>query len=246
VPDEDGLRDFYDRAYAPTDDTAAHGRWRELSAVGKADHVQRLAGRVGLAAPAIVLEVGCGSGAVIAELGRRGFGAQRIGLDFSEAAVGIAAQRPELTRADVFDGAHLPLGDGSVDLAFASHLLEHVPDPAPLVAEMTRVARAVIIEVPLEDNLAARRPAARAASAQIGHVQRFDRASVRGLVTSAGWRVRAEIVDPLPLAVHLFGHSAPGERIAGAAKWAARRTLTLAPGLGERLFTVHYALVATP
>jgi len=244
--DADDLRGFYERAYAPTADDERHGRWRALSAVAKADHVVRLAASIDRADPGAVAEIGCGDGAVLAELGRRGFGRTRVGFEISTAAAEMSAQRPEIDRAVAFDGDHIPAADGDYDLAFATHVLEHVPDPAPLLREIMRVARAVIVEVPLERNLSARRPAARAASQAAGHLQRFDRAQVRALVTDAGWRIRGEIVDPLALAVHLLDRRTPAAHAKGLAKWAVRRVLAVRPEVGTRLFTVHYALVAIP
>lgn len=245
-PDATEIRDFYESAYAPTADDARYGRWRAMSAVTKADHIVDLARAIGLGTPDAVCEVGCGDGSVLAELGRRGFGRTRAGFEISSAAVEIAAQRAEITEANVFDGERLPVPDARFDLAFATHVLEHLADPAPLARELMRVARAVVIEVPLEHNLAARRPAARAASAAVGHIQRFDRERARRLVTDAGWRVRGEIIDPLGVEVHLFDRHTPSAKAKGAAKWAARRLLTVRPGIGTRLFTVHYAIAATP
>ena len=105
----------------------------------------------------------------------------------------------------------------------------------------------MVIEVPLEANLAARRPAAPASSAAAGHIQRFDRGQVRRLVADAHWTVRAERVDPLARAVHLLrSHDAPGSRRrsceVGGPPGRGRRS----PAVGTRLFTMHYALIATP
>jgi SAM-dependent methyltransferase len=244
--DTGDLRGFYERAYAPTADAERHGRWRALSAVAKADHVVRLAAAIGRDDPGVVAEIGCGDGAVLAELGRRGFGRTRVGFEISTAAVEMAGQRPEVDDAVAFDGEHIPAGDAAYDLAFATHVLEHVPDPARVLRELTRVARAVVIEVPLERNLSARRPAARAASQAAGHLQRFDRAAVRALVAETGWDVRSEIVDPLGLEVHLFDRGTTAARAKGLAKWAVRRVLAVRPEIGTRLFTVHFAVAATP
>jgi SAM-dependent methyltransferase len=46
------------------------------------------------------------------------------------------------------DAAAMPFADGVFDYVICSHMLEHVVDPAGVVAEMTRVARAGYIEVP--------------------------------------------------------------------------------------------------
>jgi SAM-dependent methyltransferase len=240
------LHDFYEQAYTTDPDAARHGRWRAMSAVAKADHIVELASAVDLRSPPVVAEIGCGDGSVLAELGRRRFGGRRVGFELSEAAVEMAAQRAEIAEATAFDGDHVPAPDGAYDLAFATHVLEHVPSPAALLREMMRVARVVIVEVPLERNVSARRPAARAASQAAGHLQRFDRGAVRRLVTDAGWQVRADVVDPLGLEVHLFDRDTAPAKAKGFAKWAIRRVLTLRPDVGTRLFTVHYALVATP
>jgi SAM-dependent methyltransferase len=244
---EDQLHEFYEQCYTPGADGEKYRRWRELGAEGKADHVVALVERAGIPAPTTICEVGCGDGAVLGVLGRRGFGERRVGYEISSTGVKLAAERGEVAAAAVFDGEHLPDADGAYDLVFATHVLEHVPDPAPLTRELLRVAaRAVIIEVPLEDNLSARRPAARAASEGVGHLHRFDRRAIRRLVTDAGWRVGAELVDPLPREVHTFGAETPRARLKGDVKWAVRAGAAAIPALGERLITLHFAVLALP
>lgn len=46
------------------------------------------------------------------------------------------------------DAAAMPFGDKVFDVAICSHVLEHVPDPAGVVRELTRVSKAGYIEVP--------------------------------------------------------------------------------------------------
>jgi SAM-dependent methyltransferase len=243
---EDQLHEFYEQCYTPGADGDRHRRWRELGAEGKADHVVDLVARAKLPAPRTVCEVGCGDGAVLAALGRRGFGEQRVGYEISASGVKLAAEREEVTEAHVFDGERLPVADDAYDLVFATHVLEHVPDPAPLTRELLRVARAVVIEVPLEANLSARRPAARAASEGVGHLHRFDRRAIRALVAGAGGHVAAELVDPLPRAVHTFYADGAVARAKGSAKWALRAGAAAVPALGERLITLHFAALALP
>lgn len=243
---ETDIAAFYRDAYAPTADADLYGRWRALSAIAKADHIVELATALGLDSPGVVADVGCGDGSVLAELGRRGFGARRVAFEIAAAAVEMAAGRPEIAEAAAFDGLHVPAVDGAYDLVYASHVLEHVPSPAPFVREMMRVGRVVIVEVPLERNLSARRPAARRASEAAGHVQRFDRIAIRRLVDDAGWQVRGEVVDPLGLGVHTFGREALAARAKGAGKWAVRRALAAVPAVGTRIVTMHYAVIATP
>ena len=46
------------------------------------------------------------------------------------------------------DAADMPFADGAFDYVICSHLLEHVHDPAAVMREMMRVAKAGYIEVP--------------------------------------------------------------------------------------------------
>ena len=167
---------------------------------------------------------------------------RRVGFEIAAAAVEIAAARPEIASVEPFDGDHVPAPDGAYDLVFATHVLEHVPAPARLLAELTRVGRAVVIEVPLEANLAARRPAARAASAAAGHIQHFDRGQVRRLVADAHWTVRARARRPArPGGPPLRSHDAPGSRDRSCEVGGAPGR---GHGAGRRHAPVHDALRA--
>jgi SAM-dependent methyltransferase len=184
---------------------------------------------------------------LLAQLARRGVGEARHGFDISERAVAFAAGRPGVDEAHAFDGHSLPVADAAYDLGILSHVLEHVPDPLPLLREAARVCRAVIVEVPLEDNLTASRASAQAGRDAIGHLHRFSRADVATLVDAAGLRVAADLADPLPFAVHCFFSETPAGRARALAKAGARRAVfTIAPRLAERAFTVHYAALCLP
>jgi len=239
------IPEFYERGYARAlGDGEWLRKWREVGARSKADHVCRLLR--GIPAPRTIVEVGCGEGAVLAELARRGVGETRTGIDISASAIKVAAGRPEITRARVFDGLHIDAADQHYDLAVCTHVLEHLADPGALLAEIERVARAVVVEVPLERNLSARRPSARALSEESGHVQRFDRAGIRQMVQSTGWTVHAEVLDHLPLEVYRI-RATDGRGVAIAyAKWTVRCLLAALPPLGERVMTMHYAVLACP
>jgi SAM-dependent methyltransferase len=240
------LSGFYDSAYARGGER--HAAWRELGARGKADHVLSLCASVGLASSSVV-EIGCGDGSLLAELSSRGFGGTLSGFDISLAAVELARARaiPRVDRLEVFDGARLPVDDGAFDLGVLSHVLEHVPEPLPLLTEAAQACRALIVEVPLERNASGGRAAKRAASDEIGHLQSLDRAAVRELVADAGLRVAGEILDPLPREVHTFFASSGVAQARGLAKAAVRRGLfRVSPALAERAVTLHYACACVP
>jgi hypothetical protein len=126
-------------------------------------------------------------------------------------------------------------------------VLEHVPEPRDLLAEVARACRAVLVEVPLEDNLSARRSSKRRHAGEIGHLQRLDRGAVHAIATHAGLVVASELSDPLGLEVHLFFATTPLARARATLKWAVRAGIhRLAPRLAERMFTVHYACLCLP
>ena len=235
---------FYDESYRRASaEGDRHLRWRQLSARGKADHATELCSRAGLS-PASVVEIGCGDGALLAELGARGLSGELHGFEVSEEAAQIARSRgvPGLAEVTVYDGVSLPAADGAFDLAILSHVLEHVPDPVALLREAARVSSAVLVEVPLEDNLSARRASKRTGAAEIGHLQALDRAAVRSMVGEAGLEVQQELADPLPIEVHTFFAPSGARRVRAGIKGGVRRALfSVAPGVAERAFTLHYA-----
>jgi SAM-dependent methyltransferase len=247
VEDPAELVRFYEEAYSQQpQDASLYARWRALGAIGKAEHVITLCSRARLR-PSRTLEVGCGDGALLSELHRRGFGGALAGVEISEAAVRIARERPELELVELYDGSALPFPDASYELGVLSHVLEHVPDPPALLREVARVCAAVVIEVPLEANASARRSGKRAHAAEVGHLHHLDRAAAREMVARAGLSLSAELEDALPLEVHRFFASGPRARAGATAKWALRSALhRLAPALARRTFTLHWAGLAVP
>lgn len=83
-----------------------------------------------------VLDAGCGNGLYLRGLRSRGVAA--VGCDLS---VGMlrAAAHPALLNADV---TALPLRDDAVDVAFAIHMLYHVPSREVAIRELRRVVAA--------------------------------------------------------------------------------------------------------
>lgn len=241
------LARFYEQAYTQAETQAAEGaRWRALGARGKADHIAALCAGAGLH-PRSTLEVGCGDGALLCELHDRGFGGRLVGVEIAEAAVRIASQRAAIERVSRYDGSRLDEPDGAYDLGVLSHVLEHVPDPPALLAEVARACRAVVMEVPLEANVSARRGDKREHAQEVGHLQRLDRSAARAIVAEAGLRIAGELEDPLPRSALVFFARGAGARALASVKWATRATLHgAAPPLARRLFTVHYACLCLP
>lgn len=240
---------FYTAGYSLDDPehSLRMGRWRAIGARSKAAHAVDLCTRAGLS-PARVVEIGCGDGALLAELSAAWPSARLDGFELSAPAIEIARSREiaGVERLEAYDGECLPVEDGTYDLAVLSHVVEHIPDPAPVVQEAARVARFVLVEVPLEANRSAVRPEKRALSEAAGHLHAFDRQAIRRLVADAGLKVVGELADPLGRSHHAFFASTPRAQALATAKWALRATThRVRPAVAERLFTVHYAVLAT-
>ena len=91
-----------------------------------------------------VVEVGCGTGAVIRSLGRRRDVAEAVGVDpapfFLEKARELARDVPSVSFVEG-DARALPLDDESADVVLFHTTLCHVPEPERALAEAHRVLR---------------------------------------------------------------------------------------------------------
>lgn len=105
------------------------------------------------AAPQSLLDIGCGEGVLTqqwaTELGDR----RVVGIDLDDpklAAEWQTRQRPNLEYITM-RAENLPFSDNEFEVTTAIEVLEHVPDPAHTVAEMTRCAsRYLLVSVPRE------------------------------------------------------------------------------------------------
>ena len=225
--------DFYKDYYGG----AALSHWRAAGARDKAEHIVRLCGGDKAGS---VLEVGCGDGAVLAELSARGFGGALSGIEISGSGVEMARSRniARLKAVETFDGRTIPFGDRSFDLVYCTHVLEHVEHERLFLAELARVGRHVFIEVPLEDTLRV----ARAVVNDIGHINFYNRVTFRALLEEYFTIDRLQVFDHsrevlgmtkarLPVAIRA------GLRAAG---------LAIAPALAQSLFVYHAAALCRP
>ena len=95
--------------------------------------------------PKDILDIGCGTGEITSRLARMFTGAKLTGVDLLEPHLALArdkyadlADRVTFRQADAFE---LPFAESSFDLTVCRHMLQAVPSPERVMAEMVRVTR---------------------------------------------------------------------------------------------------------
>lgn len=206
--------------------------WRRLGAIDKADNIAFL-----LAGNKVdsVLEFGCGTGAVLSQVAKIGVGVHHVGVDLADPSQHRDANAASLDLRQI-DAGNLPFADRSFDLVYASHVIEHVPDPRAALCEIARVARKwVYVEVPCELHLRSNHLDLQR-TLDIGHINAYTPESLQLLMESCGLPVARLGLFDHSLDVHSFGKG----RIRGVVKYGLRRALlAAAPVLASRLFTYH-------
>jgi SAM-dependent methyltransferase len=132
--------------------------------------------------PLDVLDAGCGGGATLESLRAR-YGNAR-GLELSSVAVAYARERGR----DVTQGSieEMPFAEGSLDLALALDVIEHVPDDAVALRELHRVLKpggSLLLTVPALMLLWSQHDVAN------GHYRRYTEGQLRRRVEEAGFEV---------------------------------------------------------
>ncbi|MGA9529280.1 MAG: class I SAM-dependent methyltransferase [Terriglobales bacterium] len=238
----------YEAAYREALQDPEFLAWRELGAQRKADNIVRVCRGLN---PASVIEIGCGTGAVLRRLHTANFAREYFCTDLSPSAIAyVRASCPAFAASAMVGQAEaLSYPDGAFDLAILSHVIEHMQDPLGALREASRIARFVAVEVPTEKvavNLIRtkllRRPYPSIAGA--GHVQFWSPRSIAGfLKNDAGFEILARHQDLLNR-----DEEADAARFhPGLAQQALKRSLRrlLPAALFARVFTTHAAFLCS-
>ena len=134
-------------------DIQHHAEWLRRGAVHKADSVEMLL-KQNRIKPASILELGCGTGAVLGELQQRGIAQAYYGVDFSEDAIRYMTKLyPDVhgAAADILQNPN-PFGDKEFDVVIVCHTIEHLEHPLEFLKATEHMNfKHLIAEVPLED-----------------------------------------------------------------------------------------------
>jgi len=96
---------------------------------------------LGVKAGDIVVDIGCGSGVQLQEIGRTGY-ALAVGIDVSLNAA-LHGQKKAIKNTDfiIADAQHLPVKASCVDKIICAEIIEHVKEPDHLITEIARVLK---------------------------------------------------------------------------------------------------------
>ncbi len=168
--------------------------WHDGDAIVKAHEVRALLAAAGFT-PRSVVDVGCGTGGVLADL--LGPDQTGTGLDVAAAAIERATSkaRPGLSfRVGTVDDAPV------ADLTLCLDVAEHVPDDVGLLRSLRRISDRVVVRLPLDASAwDALRPARMLrARSQYGHLRAYTLDLARALVDDAGLDVEREAFVAVP------------------------------------------------
>jgi SAM-dependent methyltransferase len=170
--------------------------WCTTGAREKAFSVASLAADRGIRT---VLEVGCGTGVVLAELDDLDFGDRYWACEPMAELCDLARAKAIGRMVDIacttFEEE--TFAGQPFDLIILSHVLEHVLNPAELLSRALHRARYVILEVPIEANMAGnlrsavrRRLTGRPRTVNAaGHIQFFSTSDAKNLVRWSGGEI---------------------------------------------------------
>jgi ubiquinone/menaquinone biosynthesis C-methylase UbiE len=137
------MRAYYDARAGEYDDWwLGTGRFAHQDRPGWAQEVEQLIAVVAALAPALVLDVACGTGFL-----SRHLAGEVVGLDQSTEMIAIAGQRIAPGRAICGEAVPLPFRDGEFERVFTSHFYGHLLEAQRIefLEEAARVAGELVI-----------------------------------------------------------------------------------------------------
>ncbi|WP_044591805.1 class I SAM-dependent methyltransferase [Bradyrhizobium sp. LTSPM299] len=218
----EGYQQLYSDYYRPN---SSLEHKRNLSADSTVEHIKSVTrGRKWKS----LLDVGAGNGSVLAKIDSLGLADELYAVEISES--GVSSIRDlglsGLKEARVFDGYAIPYPDKFFELAISIHVLEHVEHERIFLRELARVAKEIVIEVPLEGGLTLSKSIKQ--TARFGHLNHYTVPGFLYLLRTVGIEPVEHMVTTSSAAYerHLYGG------LKGTIKSAVRRgALKIAPNI---------------
>lgn len=230
-------------------DLQDQAEWLRRGAIEKVNSIEQLLKRNHIR-PKTLLELGCGTGAVIMECQRRGLAERYIAVDSSQEAIQYLSRNSAGIKAIVADITASESLLEECDVLVLTHVIEHLEEPLEFLQSLRGLQFSCLIaEVPLEDLLGGRLKALfsdRTRNAA-GHVQFYTARSFEHLLSSSGFviddtRKYVPILDSdtIRLVCKMNGWGLL-RRIRIAV--TARLVLPVLSPLWSRLYYAHYAAI---
>jgi ubiquinone/menaquinone biosynthesis C-methylase UbiE len=178
------LQTAYDEMY--TDDIS---EWRELGGKHKAHNILSVC--KGKTFPR-VLECGAGEGSILKALDQFGPFQELYAVEISDSGIAQIRKRniASLEEVKKFNGYEIPYPDEYFDMAYCSHVIEHVEHPRLLLRELSRVSKFQVFEIPLDYSIGADENVKQFLS--YGHINMYTPTLFRFLLKSEGYEVLSE------------------------------------------------------
>lgn len=190
------LKTAYDNFYVGRDK-----QWRLLSAKYKAQNIIDVSKGNSFKK---ILEVGAGDGSILKYLDEWNFAEELHALEISQSGVEQINSRniKSLKSVQVFDGYKIPFADDEFDLVVLTHVLEHVEFERMLLREIKRVAKNVVIEVPIDYRYGVDKRLKHFLA--YGHINMYTPSSLRFLLQTEGFEISSDKISVITPEVTKF------------------------------------------
>ena len=209
--------------------------WRRIGAFGKAENIISMCSSI---PHDRIIDVGCGEGAVLEQLLENDFSQEYVGAEISDGALELLRRKERLKDVELIhiDDYAIDVQDQRFDLAVLSHVLEHVEHPRRLIAEVSRIAKYIFVEVPLERTA---RLTPDYVEDLTGHINFYDRITIRRFLQTCGLTIVDQRITDTSKELVVFQHGKMG-RVRHLVRKVA---LNLVPTIAQRIFVYHAALL---
>lgn len=224
------LRNNYEHAYE-----GGGSEWRRLGAMDKVTNIVTLCKDI---PHKTVIEIGAGDGSILKGLADIRFSDELYATEISSTGVKAIIDQNinSLVECVLFDGYATNYEEAKFDLVILSHVIEHVEHPRLLLYEAARIAKHIIVEVPLEDNVRLENDFV---VNEVGHINYYSPKTIRRLLQSCNLKVIGEIVTNPSKRIYTYEK---GNR--GLMNYYVKEILLrIAPRVATSIYTYHSTLL---
>jgi cyclopropane fatty-acyl-phospholipid synthase-like methyltransferase len=193
--------------------------WHSGASAWKAAQIVKILDGAGIRFDSVV-EVGCGAGAIIAELARYWPKRRLMGYDISADAAQFWARHAQ--SGVTYRNADFLATEEKADLVLAIDVFEHVEDYMGFLRRLSKRGEAFVFHIPLDLHVSAlMRDRQISTREQVGHLHYFSRATALATLKDCGYAIERERFTPLSLETEEGGRG-----LSTTLANAARRTLS--------------------